>query len=161
MALVPNDAIKIAGLKELQGALKRIDGESQKMLRVVFNDAVEIVAADARRGVPTRSGKARASVKAQSGQREARVIGGSKKVPYYPWLDFGGTVGKGRTGRGGVASAAGRSDAGTAGMVKRKFIADGRYLYPAYRRNRDEVFQAMIDGLKQLLARVGWTTTDG
>lgn len=142
MPLVPNDAIKIAGLKELQGALKRIDGESQKMLRVVFNDAVEIVAADARRGVPTKSGRARASVKAQSGQREARVVGGGKKVPYYPWLDFGGRVGRDKS-------------------IRRSFQPDGRYLYPAYRRNRPEVFEAMQAGIIRVLRSVGWDATDG
>lgn len=140
MGLVPADAIKLQGLKELQAALKRLDGESQKMLRVVFNDAADIVVTDARRGVPTRTGKARASVKAQSGQREARVIGGGKRVPWYPWLDFGGRVGRDRS-------------------IHRRFEPDGRYIYPAYRRNRGEVFDAMQTGLVKLLRSVGWDAT--
>lgn len=142
MAIVAKDAIRIDGLKELQAALKRVDGETQKQLRVVFNDAVEIIAADARRKVPSRSGRARASVKAQSGQREAKVVGGSKRVPYYPWLDFGGKVGRDRS-------------------VTRRWEPDGRYLYPSWRRNRDEVHKALEAGLTKVIRSVGWDVDHG
>lgn len=142
MGLIPHDAIRIEGLREFQAGLKRLDGESQKMLRVVFNDAAEIIADDARRRVPVRTGKARASVKAQSGQREARVVGGGTRVRWYPWLDFGGRVGRG-------------------GAVRHRYIADGRYMYPAWRRNRDEVHDALEAGVKKVIRSVGWDVTDG
>lgn len=105
--------IRVEGLRELQAALKQIDGESQKALRVVLNKAVETVADDARSRIPVRSGKARASIRTTSSQREARVSAGKKAVPYYGWLDYGGAVGKARS-------------------VHRPFRKAGRYLYPAY-----------------------------
>lgn len=89
--------IRVEGLRELQAALKAFDGESQKALRVALNNAVEGIASDARRRVPTRSGKARASIRATSSQREARVSAGKKAVPYYGWLDYGGKTGIGRS----------------------------------------------------------------
>ncbi|MGH9001533.1 MAG: HK97 gp10 family phage protein [Acidimicrobiia bacterium] len=77
-----SDAIRIQGLRDLQRALKAADGESQKQLRVAMNQAAEIVVVEARRRGPVRSGRLRDTIRAQSGQREARVVAGSKRVPY-------------------------------------------------------------------------------
>lgn len=149
------EPIHITGLRELQAALKQLDGESQKQLRVVLNSAAETVAGGARRRVPTRTGKAKGSIRVMSTQREARVAEGGKKAPYMPWLDYGGTVGRGRTGRGGVASAAGRSDAGTAGNVKRPFIKAGRYVYPTYHANKVSIQKSLQDSLIAMVESVG------
>lgn len=118
------DPIRVEGLRELQAALKRIDGESQKQLRVALNNAAEGIASDARRRVPTRTGKARASIRATSSQRESRVSGGKKAVPYYSWLDYGGKTGIGKS-------------------VVRPFKKAGRYLYPAYHDQRDEMLASL------------------
>lgn len=112
------DAIRIQGLNEFVRALKQLDTDLPKALRVAFNAAGQAIVAEARSKVPSRSGRARASVRTQSTQKAFRITGGSKKVPYYPWLDFGGT-----TPIGG----------------KRPFIKDGRYIYAAYYRHRDEL----------------------
>ncbi|HEY9416818.1 MAG TPA: HK97 gp10 family phage protein [Pseudonocardia sp.] len=112
------DAIRIQGLNEFVRSLKQLDTDLPKALRVAFNAAGQVIVAEARSKVPSRSGRARASVRAQSTQKAFRISGGSKKVPYYPWLDFGGT-----TPIGG----------------KRPFIKDGRYIYAAYFRHRDEL----------------------
>lgn len=133
--------IKIGGLREFQAALKAMDGEAQKQLRVVLNDAAATVAGAAGRRVPVRSGKARASLRAQSSQREAKVVGGSAKVPYYGWLDFGGKVGKHRS-------------------VSRRFVTEGRYMYPAFHANRDSIYAALQAALVEL-ARSKGVTVDG
>lgn len=112
------DAIRIQGLNEFVRALKRIDSDLPKVLRVAFNKAGETIVKEARAGVPSKTGRARASVRAQSTQKTFRITGGSKKVPYYPWLDFGGT-----TPRGG----------------KRPFLKDGRYIYASYFKHRGEL----------------------
>lgn len=112
------DAIRIEGLNEFVRGLKAIDNQLPKILRVAFNKSGETIITDARAGVPTRSGKARASVRAQSTQKAFRITGGSKRVPYYPWLDFGGTAPR----------------AGT-----RPFRKDGRYIYASYFKHRDEL----------------------
>lgn len=135
------EPIRIEGLRELQAALRDIDGNAQKQLRVVLNDAAELVAGRARRDVPTDSGAARKSIKVKSSQREARVAGGSRRAPYYPWLDYGGKVGISRS-------------------VTRPFKRSGRYLYPAYAKERTEVFDRLADSLAELVRDQG-LHTDG
>lgn len=131
------EPIKIDGLRDLQRALKQADGESQKKLRLVLNKAADIVVADAQGLVPRGpSGDARASLKARSGQREAVASGGSRKAPYYPWLDFGGRVGRKRS-------------------VERRFIKSGRYLYPAWSDNRKKVLDLLAEEIVEVAKSVG------
>lgn len=134
------DPIRVKGLRDLQAALKALDGESQKAIRVALNNAVELIAVDARRKVPYQSGAVRASIKAQSSQREARVAAGGRRAPHYPWLDYGGAVGIGRS-------------------VKRPFRKEGRYLYPAYHRNRDDMLDMVSAELARVAEAAGLTVT--
>lgn len=134
--------IEIEGLRDLQRALKQMDGESQKKLRVVLNSAAETVVGGAQRRVPTRTGKARGSIKPRSGQREAVVVGGGRKAPYYGFLDFGNKV---RGGRG-----VGRGD-----TVPRKFVEGGRYIYPSWAANRKSVLAALADAITELAVESG------
>ena len=124
------DAIKIDGLAAFTKSLKKLDSDLPKALRVAFNACADVVVNDARSNIPTKSGKAKGSVKARSTATASRVVGGSKRVPYYPWLDFGGRVGKG-------------------GSVKRPFLKHGRYIYNAYFDNQaryaELVEQALLD----------------
>ena len=130
------EPIRITGLREFQAALKAMDGESQKQLRVVLNTVAHTVAVGAARRVPRKTGRAAASLREQSSQREARVTGGSKKVPYYGWLEFGGRVGRDRS-------------------VRRPFIKAGRYMYPTLGANRDSIGRALQQGLAQLARDAG------
>jgi hypothetical protein len=109
------DAVRIDGLNEFVRNLKRLDAEVPKALRVALNDAAEIV---------LRSGRAAASLKARSTRTAVRVAAGGRKAPYYPWLDFGGRVGRRK-------------------QTKRPFIGDGRYIYPALSAKRGE-FEAAV-----------------
>lgn len=110
------DPIRIDGLNQFVKNLKSLDNELPKVLRAAFNSAGGLIVNEARRGVPSRSGAARASVRGTSTQKAFRISGGSKRAPYYPWLDFGGKI-----PRGG----------------KRPFIKDGRYIYASYFKHRD------------------------
>lgn len=122
------NAIKVEGLREFVRALKGLDRELPKAVRLAFNAAANIVVDDAKPGIPHRSGDAAGSVKARSTQTQARVVGGGNRAPYYPWLDFGGRVGRRHS-------------------VKRPFLTDGRYIYPAFFSNRDRVMESAQDGL--------------
>lgn len=128
------DPIQIDGLAEFSRNLKKLDSDLPKALRMAFNGAADLVVNEARPRIPTKSGKAKASVKARSTATASRVVGGSKRVPYYPWLDFGGKVGKG-------------------GSVRRPFLKDGRYIYKAYFDNRARyaalVEKALLDVARQ------------
>jgi hypothetical protein len=128
------DPIKIDGLADFTRNLKKLDTDLPKALRIAFNSCADVVVQDARQSIPTRSGKAKASVKARSTSTASRVVGGSTKVPYYPWLDFGGHVGRRRS-------------------IRRPFLKEGRYIYNAYFDNRaryaELVEQALLDVARQ------------
>jgi hypothetical protein len=131
------EKITIAGLREFQRALKTMDTGLPKMLRVVLNEATGVVIDWARPRIPQRTGRARASLKARSSQRAARVAIGGNRAPYVPWLDFGG---EGRV-KGRPAA--------------RPFIKDGRYLYQGLKVKRAEVTDMMAAGLAQLAREAG------
>lgn len=130
------DAIKVEGLKEFTKNLKTLDADLPKAVRLAFNTAADIVVDAARPKIPTRSGKAKASVKSRSTRTAARVVGGSKRVPYYPWLDFGGKVGRNKS-------------------IRRPFIKDGRYIYNAYFSNKTRFAEVMEEGLIDVARSAG------
>lgn len=130
------DPIRVDGLKEFSRNLKRLDADLPKALRVALNDAVDIVVDDARPRIPSKSGRARRSVKARSTRSAARVVGGSKSVPYYSWLDFGGRVGRN-------------------GSVRRPFLKDGRYIYRAFFSNHDRFQDALEKALLDVARKAG------
>lgn len=128
--------IRVTGLREVQKALKELDGQSQKELRLALNDAAQIIVNVAQRKVPTVTGAARASIRATSGQREARVSAGGRKAPYLPWLDYGGSTGRDRS-------------------VKRPFLRGGRYIYPAYEEQHTNVMRLLEKRITDLMESKG------
>jgi hypothetical protein len=90
--------------------------------------------------VPERTGRAAGSVRAASTQTGARVSGGSAAVPYYGWLDFGGSVGRKRS-------------------VHRPFLKTGRYIWRAFADHREEVETILRDELVKLAKENGWRVT--
>jgi hypothetical protein len=131
------EKITVTGLREFQRALKDMDTGLPKMIRVVLNDATGVVIDWARPRIPSRTGRARASLKARSSQREARVALGGNRAPWVPWLDFGG---EGRR--------KGRPPA-------RPFIRDGRFLYQGLKVKRAQVTDMMAAGLTELAKSSG------
>lgn len=142
------EPIKIAGLREFTKAAKAADETTGPMIKGVLNDGINLVLDHARPRVPSKTGVARGSMKAKSTAREARIVAGGTKAPYYPWLDYGGRVGRGRTGP-------------NTGSVNRPFYGGGRYLYPAYSAVRADVLRVMEKGLKDLGDQIGLEVTDG
>jgi len=103
---------------------------------MAFNGAADVVVNDARPRVAKRSGRAAGTVKARSTQTASRVVGGGNKAPYYPWLDFGGRVGRMRS-------------------VVRPFLKTGRYIYDAYFDNRARYGELLERGLLDVAASAG------
>lgn len=136
------EPIRIEGLREFQRALKTMDGESQKQLKVALDEVSRVVAAGAARRVPRKTGRAAASLRAQSSQREARVVEGSRKIRYYGWLDFGGRVGIDRS-------------------VERRFVRSGRYLWPTVAANRQPLEKALQEALIRVARESGLEVTSG
>lgn len=135
-------AIKVVGLAEFNRSLRKMDADLPKGLRVALNQSVDTIVIAAQAQVPKRSGRAAASIRAQSTRTVARVKAGGARAKYYPWLDFGGRVGKHKS-------------------VKRPFLKEGRYLYDAYFDKRDSgVFQDILTtALRDLAASAGIEVT--
>lgn len=135
------EKITISGLKDFQKQLRTMDAGLPKQMRLVLNDAAQVVIDYARPRIPSKTGRARASLKARSSQRDSRVAIGGARAPWVPWLDFGGE-GK-RKGR----------------PPARPFIRDGRYLYQGLKVKRQDVTDIMTAGLTQLAKDAGLDVT--
>jgi hypothetical protein len=131
MAKAVVSATRIEGLRELQRALKAVDGQLHKELRLTFNKVAEKVAGKVRGRMPRRKGTAASTVRAQSTQRAAQVVAGGRKVPYYGPLDFGGYP-KGRS-----------------------FVPEGRYLYPTVEAESPGAVRDIEKGLEDLIRKAG------
>ncbi len=137
------DAIKVEGLREFNRSLKKLGNELPKLLRLALNDSVDLIAQGAQRKIVKRSGRAARSIKTASTRTKARVrAGGGRRVAYYPWLDFGGSVGRNNS-------------------VKRAFKKKGRYLYPTYFDARDsgELVDLMEKNLQSVAKKAGLDVT--
>jgi hypothetical protein len=135
------DPIKIVGLTEFRRELRKMDRELPKTLRKALNSASELVVETALPWVPRQTGRAALSLKARSTQTSARVAGGSARASYYPWLDFGGTVGRKKS-------------------VSRPFYKHGRYMYKAYDERRDEIEEILQRALVDLAREAGVGVTE-
>lgn len=133
------EPIRIEGLSQFVRNLKKMNKDLPKAVRLAHNEAAEIVVNWAKPNVPTGpsgGGHAASSVKARSTRTEGRVTGGGAKYPYYPWLDFGGRVGPKRS-------------------VIREFINEGRYIYPGFTENVEDVNSALLSALLQVAVQAG------
>ena len=136
------EPVKITGLAEFNRNLRKLDNDLPKALRLAHNEAAQLIVDWAAPRVPRKSGRAAGTVKAKSTRTESRVQGGSKRAPYYPWLDFGGKVGPKRS-------------------VRRQFIKEGRYLYPALSANYDKFADLLTEKLIEVARAAGVEVTDG
>jgi hypothetical protein len=119
------------GVRELRKALRDADPQLAKEFQREFKGVAEIVAADARGRVPSRSGRAARSIRAVSGGNTVFVKGGKKTVPYYGWLDFGS-----RTPQSGRPRRVGPWRGSGAGP------RDGRFIYPAIKSKQRQIVAA-------------------
>lgn len=115
------ETIKVDGLKEFIRAIKALDADLPKAVRVGLNEAAAIIVDYAKPKVPRRTGRAAAAIRPQSTAKLVRITEGGKRAPYMPWLDFGGTI-------------------RPRGQTKhRPFIKDGRFLYAGLADRREQV----------------------
>lgn len=128
--------VAVEGLAGLNRSLRQLDSDAPKGLRLALNSSADILIAETRKEIPTRTGKARASLKAASTRTSVRIRVGGAKAPYYPWLDFGGRTGKNKS-------------------VNRRFYKEGRYLYPTLRRERAKFEDAITRALGDLARSSG------
>lgn len=126
------DPIRITGLKDFQRSLKEAEATLPRTLRLIFNEAADVVVDAASPNVPRRTGALRASLRATSQQRSARVTLGKGKT-----AQFAGVIEFGDPKRG------------------RPFVKGGRAIYPGFVRKRAEVLDVMTAGLNRLADEAG------
>lgn len=122
------EPIRVDGLDQFVRNLRTLDADAPKALRKAQNGAANIVVEWARPRVPRRSGRAARSIRAASTGKATRVREGGARVPYMPWLDFGGKVGPVRS-------------------VSRPFKKQGRYVWAGLAANRDQVERVLAAAL--------------
>ena len=128
--------IGIVGLNEFTRALKKLDADLPKMVRLANNSAADLLIKKTQPLIPSKKGNARNSLKARSTRTSARIQVGGPKAPYYPWLDFGGRTGKNKS-------------------VVRPFYKEGRYLYPTLRKYGQEISQQQHDSMAEIAKAAG------
>lgn len=128
--------IEVHGLREFRRNLRRMDRNLPKGLRTAGNKAAEVVVKHAKPKVPRRTGRAAGSVRAASTTSAARVAGGGARVPYYPWLDFGGAVGRNNS-------------------VKRPFYKTGRYIWKSFAEHKAQVQDELLEALVEVAESAG------
>ena len=129
-------SIRIDGLREFNRALRQLDNELPRMLRLAMNKAAGVVVDYGQAHMVRRTGRAARTIKARSTRTSVRVSEGSSRARYVPWLDFGGKVGRARS-------------------VSRPYISGGRYLYPALTDKRDEIKAALESALGEVVEASG------
>jgi hypothetical protein len=136
---MPANGVRVEGIPELRRALRRAEDGLQKELGKAHKRSADVVAAAARARTPVRSGALRASIKAGGSQRFGTVKGGSSKVKYFGFIDFGGTI--------AIPSRM--------TVIQRTFISEGRILYPALASKRSEMERYYEREIEALIRRAG------
>ena len=84
-----NPAVEVIGGAALRRALKGASDEATGDLKALHKAAADIVAVDAKRHVPVRSGRLQKTLKAFGSASIGRVKIGSKAVPYAGAIHWG------------------------------------------------------------------------
>jgi hypothetical protein len=114
---MPVSQIYVQNLGEIRAYLRKMEPSLLPEMRREMKAAVDqTVVPAAKSRVPKRSGRAAGTIKSRAGGNRVYVVGGGRSAPYYPWLDFGGTLRK--VGR-------------RRNTQSRPFIKKGRYIWPA------------------------------
>jgi hypothetical protein len=148
---VPDAKVEFRGVKEFVAGLKAIDADLPKEMRSEFLGVATKIAGEVAAVFPHgATGRASGSVKPRAGAKAAGIAIGGAAAPYAPWLDYGGTVGRGhKVGVGG------------SGSVTRPFIKGGRYLYPTIIASHDEIEKAAAAALVKVARSAGFTVKGG
>lgn len=159
--------IKMAmpGLRELRAALDSVAPAAKTQFQGELKTIGGMVQSETQAGMPRRKGKARKSVKvkvvARRGFEGVEISEGGGVAPYTAWLDFGGSVGKGRSSiarvsiHGGGRVTVQRVGSRGSGSVVRPYLKDGRYLYPAYERRWPDMVEATLIAVRKACVSAG------
>lgn len=80
--------VRITGLNQTLRALKKLGVEANDLKDAMFRIGNKVVG-DAKRLTPVRTGALQGSIRASKAQRTAVIRGGSARVPYASFVEFG------------------------------------------------------------------------
>lgn len=163
--------MKLTGLNELLASMRKVAPVAKRELSGALRVIGKMVVTDAQASMTFKhpTGKARKAYKVRvvtrRGFEGVEINEGGPVAPYLPWLDFGGTVGRGRRSTARVSIHAGgrvtarRVGSRGTGSVVRPYIKDGRYLYPAYYRRYDDMVAATFEAVRKAAMSAGLEVT--
>tara|TARA_R110000850_G_scaffold19585_4_gene59146 strand:- start:2007 stop:2462 length:456 start_codon:yes stop_codon:yes gene_type:complete len=83
------NVIEIKGLKRAMRLMKDLDGDFKKQFKDIHKGAADIVADEARRLAPVKTGKLRRSIRTSGTTKGGVIRIGKKKIPYAGRVTFG------------------------------------------------------------------------
>ncbi len=119
--------VRVRGGARFLASVGVFRGRLPRVVKQAAREAALPVARTAKAGVPlgpAKGGHARSSIRVATSRGGVAVRGGGARFPYYPWLEYGGRVGRNNS-------------------VYRARVRRGRYIYPALDRHRPEIEQTM------------------
>jgi hypothetical protein len=131
--------VELRGAKDLNRAFKRLETGLEKELRAAFREIARTVAGRAAAKVPRLSGVAAGSIKPRASQTGAGIAFGGSSAEYYPWLDFGGRVGRGKS-------------------VYRDLVVGGRYVYPTIAESKDDIGRMADEAIRDVAKKADFET---
>lgn len=131
--------VEVRGIRELAGALKRVDDELPKELKVAFLKIAEKVVGVAAGNVPVISGKAAGSIKPRASTRGGSLAFGGTAAEYFPWLEWGGRVGRNKS-------------------IELPVARPGRYVYSAIISQKEETAAAAEKAVADAAKHAGFET---
>lgn len=143
--------IRVRGLREVAAGFKEIDRDYGKALQRGLKGVGNQVLGAIRARVPGGAGSALKVRATQRGFGIAFPAGeGLETYDFYPWLDFGGSTGKGH-----------QQGQPWSGSIRRERLDGGRYIYPTLADNREEIGNAAADVLLDVARSAGFVTRGG
>ena len=127
MARTVRGSIQIEGMKELEANLRKLSPGTARAFDAEMAGIAREIADAVRRQMPDKSGTARASVRSSVEGGNIVILAGGPEAPYYPWLDFGGTL---------------RPVGLRWNTQHRPFFKEGRWIYPTIARRRPAIYLA-------------------
>lgn len=137
--------VEVRNLREITAAFKAADGGVPGRLKEHLLPVAQDIARKVAQRVPHDSGAAAGTVTARTGQKGAGIAFGGARAPYFPWLDFGGSVGRGH-----------KPGKPWSGSVVRPAIQGGRYAFPTIEDNRDLIERAALDAVVHAATAAGF-----
>lgn len=148
-------SVDARGLKELAASLKSAGDMMPHELRNALLGIAKEVRDVAAQRMPWKTGAAARSVRASATPQGASVSEGGPTAPYVPWLDFGGSVGRGH--RPGVQWSGSVPKNARLTNWYGKPSGIGRVIYPAVVEEKSAIIDGTFEAVDRVMREAGYT----